>query len=77
MRLLGDPATVMEGNPYASWIRNYGDPAYLSGVQAALDLLENVGHQRGAESRLAELSTIFTTATRLESAFWQMGLNAK
>ncbi len=53
LRLLNDPATVMEGNPYASWIRNYGDPGYLAGVQAALDLLENVGHQRGAESRLA------------------------
>ncbi|MNE96718.1 multifunctional thiamine-phosphate pyrophosphorylase/synthase/phosphomethylpyrimidine kinase [compost metagenome] len=77
LRLLGDPATVMEGNPYASWIRNYGDPGYLTGVQAAIDLLENVGRQRGAESRLGELSEIFTTATRLESAFWQMGLNAQ
>ncbi|CAI0732250.1 Thiaminase-2 [Serratia quinivorans] len=77
LRLLNDPATVMEGNPYASWIRNYGDPGYLAGVQAALSLLENVGRQRGAESRLAELSEIFTTATRLESAFWQMGLNAQ
>jgi thiaminase len=27
-------------------------------------------------SRFAELSTIFTTATRLEANFWQMGLNA-
>ena len=77
LRLLGDPATVMEGNPYASWIRNYGDPGYLTGVQAAISLLENVGRQRGAESRLGELSEIFTTATRLESAFWQMGLNAQ
>ncbi|MCH4196182.1 MAG: TenA family protein [Serratia liquefaciens] len=77
LRLLNDPNTVMEGNPYASWIRNYGDPTYLSGVQASLDLLENVGLQRGAPSRLNELSAIFTTATRLESAFWQMGLNAQ
>jgi thiaminase/transcriptional activator TenA len=76
LRLLDDPATVMEGNPYASWIRNYGDKSYLSGVQEALDLLERVGQQRGAESRFAELAEIFTTATRLESAFWQMGLNA-
>lgn len=76
LRLLHDPATVMNGNPYAPWIRNYGDEGYLAGVQAAIDLLESVGRQRGAESRFSELSRIFTTATRLESAFWQMGLNA-
>lgn len=74
--LLRSPDTVMEGNPYATWIRNYGDEGYLSGVQAAVQLLENVGRQRGAESRFSELSQIFTTATQLESAFWQMGLNA-
>ncbi|WP_395490682.1 thiaminase II [Cedecea davisae] len=76
LNLLHSPATVMEGNPYASWIRNYGDEGYLAGVQASINLLETVGHQRGAESRLPELAEIFTTATRLESAFWQMGLNA-
>jgi thiaminase/transcriptional activator TenA len=74
--LLHSPDTVMEGNPYATWIRNYGDEDYLAGVQAAVQLLETVGRQRGAESRFAELSQIFTTATQLESAFWQMGLNA-
>lgn len=76
LRLLNDPQTVMEASPYASWIRNYGDADYLRGVQASIDLLERVGSQRGAQSRFAELSDIFTTATRLESAFWQMGLNA-
>jgi thiaminase/transcriptional activator TenA len=74
--LLHSPSTVMEDNPYATWIRNYGDEGYLTGVQAAIQLLENLGRQRGAQSRFAELSQIFTTATQLESAFWQMGLNA-
>lgn len=74
--LLHSPDTVMTGNPYANWIRNYGDEGYLTGVQAAVQLLETVGQQRGAESRFPELSQIFTTATQLESAFWQMGLNA-
>ena len=76
LNILNSPATVMEGNPYASWIRNYADEGYFAGVQASIDLLENIGNQRGAGQRLAELSEIFTTATRLESAFWQMGLNA-
>lgn len=74
--LLNNPATRRAGNPYDSWIANYGDETYLASVQRAINLLESVGQQRGAQSRLAELSQIFTTATRLESAFWQMGLNA-
>jgi len=55
---------------------NYGDEGYLAGVRAAIELLETVGHQRGAQSRFTELAQIFTTATQLEAAFWQMGLNA-
>ncbi|MBJ3813710.1 thiaminase II [Shimwellia pseudoproteus] len=74
--LLRDPTTRLDGNPYGSWIRNYGDSEYLAGVRAAINLLNTVGQQRGAQGRLSELATIFTTATRLESAFWQMGLNA-
>ncbi len=74
--LLHNPHTNLHDNPYASWIRNYGDEDYLQGVNAAIGLLESVWQQRGAESRFAELSEIFTTATRLEGNFWQMGLNA-
>ncbi|MBS0848855.1 TenA family protein [Citrobacter sp. JGM124] len=74
--LLNDPHTLIEGNPYASWIQNYSDPEYLAGVNGAIEMLEQVGLSRGAEGRFTRLSEIFTTATRLESAFWQMGLNA-
>ena len=74
--LLHHPTTRLDDNPYASWIRNYGDEEYLQGVSAALALLETVWQQRGSESRITELSDIFTTATRLEAQFWQMGLNA-
>lgn len=76
LRLLGDPTTVMKDNPYASWMQNYSDQCYLDGVKAAIEMLDVVGQQRGAEARFSQLSEIFTTATRLESAFWQMGLNA-
>lgn len=40
--LLQHPATRLDDNPYASWIRNYGDEGYLQGVSAALALLETV-----------------------------------
>lgn len=74
--LLHNPQTRLNDNPYASWIRNYGDEGYLNGVNAAIALLETLWQQRGGESRFAELSAIFATATRLEANFWQMGLNA-
>ncbi|MGG7752661.1 thiaminase II [Klebsiella aerogenes] len=74
--LLHIPQTNLHDNPYASWIHNYGDESYLQGVNAAIGLLETLWQQRGAESRFAGLSDIFTTATRLEGNFWQMGLNA-
>ncbi|QUE97434.1 TenA family protein [Klebsiella pasteurii] len=74
--LLHDPATRLTANPYASWIRNYGDEGYLNGVTNAIGLLETLWRHRGGEARFAELSAIFTTATRLEANFWQMGLNA-
>ena len=76
LRLLDNPTTVMEGNPYASWIQNYSDRGYLDGVKGAIEMLNRVGQERGAQARFSRLSEIFTTATRLESAFWQMGLNA-
>ena len=76
LSLLHSPATVLEGNPYASWIANYGDSGYHASVRASIDLLEQVGRDRAADSRFARLKEIFATATRLESAFWQMGLNA-
>ncbi|MGK6325912.1 TenA family protein [Erwinia sp. DT-104] len=74
--LLNDTQTVLTGNPYAPWIENYGAPLYLSGVQASLTLFENLAAQRGGTSRFEALAGIFATATRLETAFWQMGLDA-
>lgn len=74
--LLQNTQTLWEGNPWASWIRNYGNAEYLSGVGATLTLLERVGQLRGAGGRFNSLAEIFTTATRLEANFWQMGLNA-
>lgn len=75
LSLLDDPATRFDGNPYAPWIENYGDESYLAGVGSSLLLFETLAQQRAGEQRIQSLTEIFTTATRLESAFWQMGLN--
>lgn len=74
--LLHHPDVQLDNHPFATWIRNYGDPDYLDGVKNALALMETLWHERGSETRFADISAIFTTATRLETRFWQMGLNA-
>lgn len=75
LSLLHGPSTRFEGNPYAAWIENYGDESYLAGVRLSLSLFEQLADEYAGEARFDQLSAIFTTATRLESAFWQMGLN--
>ena len=75
LTLLDDPAKRIEGNPYAEWIENYGDEAYLAGVGSSLILFETLAQQRAGEQRFDRLAEIFTTATRLEAAFWQMGID--
>jgi thiaminase/transcriptional activator TenA len=74
--MLADKATVLGGNPYGDWIRNYESEHYMASVQAAIVSFDEIGRRRGGEARLKQLSHIFTTATRLESAFWEMGMNA-
>jgi len=75
LMLLDDPSTRFEGNPYGPWIENYGDESYLAGVGSSLLLFEALAQQRAGEQRFDRLAEIFNTATRLEAAFWQMGLN--
>ncbi|MDX3928491.1 MAG: TenA family protein [Shinella sp.] len=74
--LMSKETTVLEGSPYADWLRNYEGEHYLQSVQDAIDALDAIGRRRGAEVRFEQLLTIFRTATRLEANFWQMGLNA-
>ena len=75
-RLLDDPGTVLEGNPFAAWLRTYDGDDYKDGVRTALARLDDLGRRAGGDARFADLSRIFNTATRLEAAFWQMGLEA-
>lgn len=75
-RLAAAPVTRHDGNPYASWIAMYSGPDYAAVMQAALDQLDRLAEARLTEARFPELARIFSEATRLEAAFWQMGLDA-
>ena len=66
---------LQEGNPYANWIRNYGDEGYLTAVQAAVQLLAAIaaGHAPGAGLRQPGdnfQQTCFTDTARAQQGKW-------
>ncbi|MDA0230575.1 MAG: TenA family protein [Proteobacteria bacterium] len=75
-RLIADNSTRMKGNRFAAWIEMYGGKDYQTISADAVHLLDRVGKARGADLRITALSRTFGEATRLEAAFWQMGLAA-
>ena len=63
-----------DANPYAEWIRMYAGRDYQEAALASRQALERIGGRLGAGSRMADLQATFDVATRLETAFWDMGL---
>jgi thiaminase/transcriptional activator TenA len=75
-RLLADPATRRDGNPYDEWIAAYTSEIYRGVVRDAIAMLDRLGETRGAAARYPRLLATFVAATRLETAFWDMGWRA-
>lgn len=71
--LLEQPGTRREGNPYAAWMDAYAGAEYQALVASCIDNLDRQGMARGAEARYPDLLASFVAATRLETAFWDMG----
>ena len=64
---------------YGDWIATYGGTAYQAVCGEAGALIDGavrrrLGDEPAASPRWPELCATFRTATRLEAAFWQMGL---
>ena len=68
-------AAGVEGNRYAAWIEMYSSAEYREVARAAIEQLERLATRRATEHRLPSLAETFRRATRLEAAFWDMGLN--
>ncbi len=75
-RLMNDPATKKDGNPYLPWIEMYGGSEYLDVMHAAIAQLDRLAESRFNGARFEDLSKTFRQATLLEVDFWQMGLDA-
>ncbi len=70
-----DSDTLRAGNPYAEWIAMYAGAEYQAVARAAVERLDRLWTRRGNEARYAALLATFRDACRLETAFWQMGLD--
>ena len=73
---MADPATRHDGNPYRDWLLMYAGDEYQQLAAEAAAALDEQFAMRGGEGRVRTLAANFTTATRLEADFWQLGLNA-
>ena len=63
-------------NPYNAWVETYAGAEYRAVADAAEQTLDRLWRARGSEARYPSLLDAFRTATRLEAAFWDMGLRA-
>jgi thiaminase/transcriptional activator TenA len=74
--LAADPAAVRDGNAYASWIAMYAGEDYQAVAAAHVAQMDTLFARRGGPGRMPRLIGSFARATRLERAFWDMGLAA-
>ena len=72
-RLASRVVTDKSANPYSLWIDEYAGPAYQEIATNALVRLETLSMRYATPARETELIRIFREATRLETAFWEMG----
>ncbi|MCC7428465.1 MAG: thiaminase II [Alphaproteobacteria bacterium] len=74
-RMLASPALRLAGNPYRDWIAMYAAEDYQALARSSVERLDRLVAARGGAARFPALVTTFDQATRLEAAFWQMGLD--
>ena len=76
LRLMLDSGTLHESNPYEDWIEQYSSDDYVEVARGAVAQLDRSMAARGSAARMPGLIETFRQATRLEAAFWDMGLAA-
>ena len=68
--------TDMEANPYTPWIDMYASDEYQALAADEQATMNRLMTERGGPGRLSSLTETFRQATRLEAAFWEMGMHA-
>ena len=73
-RYICDNYPRLPNNPYQTWIDTYASEDFQQVAKETADFLNQCCVHLNAE-QLQNIQKIFTTATRLEIGFWQMGLD--
>lgn len=74
--LMEEGNSVLENNPYANWIDMYAGEEYQKAAYSTVEFFDELLAEIPRDSaRARQLQVHFTTATRMESAFWQQGLD--
>lgn len=76
-RLKNSADTVIDGNPYMSWIDMYASEEYQEVVDNTRKHLDELADRHLTDQKKTHISKTFRDATRLEVGFWQMGLDYK
>lgn len=63
-----------DGNPYKVWIDMYASNEYQTAARRTVSHMDRLMASRGGDGRFDSLAATFREATRLEAAFWEMGL---
>ncbi|WP_160060913.1 TenA family protein [Psychromonas sp. L1A2] len=75
--LANDKNTKIEGNEFASWIDLYSGEEFQQSIIDSTEHLDQLLAEIDLNSQRGQhLLKVFRTATRMEVAFWQQGLNA-
>ena len=70
------PTAHVEANPYTPWINMYASDEYQAVAADEQATINRLMAERGGPGRLPSLTETFRKATRLEAAFWKMGMHA-
>ena len=70
------PTAHVEANPYTAWIDMYASDEYQAVAADEQATMNRLMAERGGPGRLPSLTETFRQATRLEAAFWEMGMHA-
>lgn len=75
-RLKGEGAAE-DANPYKRWIEEYAGEAYQDLARGFAGWFDHTAERVMTERRYPRVLSLFGKACRLESDFWQMGLDAR
>lgn len=63
-------------NPYSEWINEYASNEYQALAADTITHINTLADELSSQARYPKLKELFAAASRLESDFWQMGLDA-